>query len=431
MVLTAALLLGGGTVQALWTDRLLQLLMLPALFWGLGGIVHSRAASGAKLFVGLVLVVLVMQFVPLYREGELFGGQLIGGGWGFFTPMPGASLNSALYATAILGFALYLTRFSDRDLQRLLRFVLVGFFIHLVTAIVQLSFDQRAVLTGFWPFELRAGLFTNENHFGTLIFAVIPLIAWFYLVRVRRTGIYLFVVFLIIAFQFANGSRAGMGISIGLSIICLLWLRAPGIAFAFKLVSLIAAVMGVLALIWLLFPLDELQADARWQYLPTMMSAIRNNWLLGSGLGSFVTTYPIYEAREAITNTYVNHAHNDWLEIALELGLAGALLIFFFFFLVLRNAGRTSFSEAAFLSILAIAVHSLVDYPLRTMGIAVPFAYMTAILLAAKPYRSDTIRDPLDALKSTGSLPDEVDLPFERFIRTRSHSPVTGIKSVN
>lgn len=405
--------------------------MLPALFWGLGGIVHSRVGIGTKLFVGLVLAVLVTQFLPVHRDGVSFGGQLVGSGWGFVTPMPGASSNSALYTVAILGFSLYLTRFSDHDLQRLLRFVLVGFFIHLVTAIVQLSFDQRAVLTGFWPFELRAGLFTNENHFGTLIFAVVPLIAWYYLVRVQRMGVYLFVVSLIIAFQFANGSRAGMGISIGLSIACLLWLRAPRTAFPFKLASLIAAIAGIAMLIWLLFPLAELQADARWLYLPTMIAAIQDNWLLGSGLGSFVTTYPIYEAREAITHTYVNHAHNDWLEIMLELGLAGAVLSAFFLFLVLRHAGRTPFSEAAFLSILAIAFHSLVDYPLRTMGIAVPFAYMTAIILAAKPYRSDAIRDPLDALKTTGSLPDEVDFTYERFIRKRIHSPVTGIKSVN
>lgn len=381
--------LGGGTQQDLWTDHLLQLFMLPALVHGLAGIDETRLTLLAKAFVGLVLLVIAAQFLPVYRAGQVINGQVIGEGWGFYTPMPEASLDSALFATAVIGFALYLSRFSDHDQTRLLRFILVGFFVHLIAGTVQLSFDRRATMEGFWPYEIRAGLFANENHFATLIFVLIPLIAWFYLVRVRRVGIYLLVVAIIVAFQFANDSRAGMAISSVLALACLFWMLTPHASFRHKFGGWAIVLLAALAVAWLLVPLEQWQADARWDYLPSMLAAIRDHWLTGSGLGTFVTTFPAYEARKAIDHTYVNHAHNDWLEIVLELGIAGALLIVAFFALTFLHAARTPFAQAAFLSILALATHSLVDYPLRTMTNAVLFGFLSAVILSARPFLTD------------------------------------------
>ena len=51
---------------------------------------------------------------------------------------------------------------------------------------------------------------------------------------------------------------------------------------------------------------------------------------MGSGAGSFETLYPRFEDPETITPTYTSHAHNDYLEIALETGVPGILLLIAF-----------------------------------------------------------------------------------------------------
>src|SRR5690606_11567377 len=93
-----------------------------------------------------------------------------------------------------------------------------------------------------------------------------------------------------------------------------------------------------------------LDAGSRSVFFATTARAIADHWLLGTGLGTFMMIYPAYEARENIMRTFVNHAHNDYLEIVLETGISGAVLIAFFFLLICRNFTRCRFAEAAFIA---------------------------------------------------------------------------------
>lgn len=107
-----------------------------------------------------------------------------------------------------------------------------------------------------------------------------------------------------------------------------------------------------------------------WQYLP-----------FGSGLGSFVEAFQIAEPNEMLTPTYVNHAHNDWLELAMTAGIFGILLLAASIIAWLRSARllisqsedrsevfRAGQAGAFILLILAMA--SIADYPLRVPSIA-------------------------------------------------------------
>ena len=53
---------------------------------------------------------------------------------------------------------------------------------------------------------------------------------------------------------------------------------------------------------------------------------------LGSGVGSFQRVYRHFEDHSAVTRTFANHAHNDYLELALETGIPGILLLVLFFY---------------------------------------------------------------------------------------------------
>src|SRR5262249_30896433 len=97
---------------------------------------------------------------------------------------------------------------------------------------------------------------------------------------------------------------------------------------------------------------------------------------------------------------YVNHAHNDVLEYALEAGAIGvAVMIMFVVWQVwrsaqnwLRSSSRTrgldpSLAPAARLARALPVVHSFLDYPLRTAAMMGIFAFACGLLI--EPISSD------------------------------------------
>ena len=121
---------------------------------------------------------------------------------------------------------------------------------------------------------------------------------------------------------------------------------------------------------------------------------------LGSGLGSFLQVYRLYESPDRVTPEYVVHAHNDYAELALELGVAGVVLILCFlawWLAAARAAWRTGgggpYARAASIASAVILVHSLVDFPLRTAAIGAAFAMCLALLIDRRPEQR---QDPTD-----------------------------------
>src|SRR5438045_7942021 len=75
---------------------------------------------------------------------------------------------------------------------------------------------------------------------------------------------------------------------------------------------------------------DPVSAEARISLLPGLMAAAKNYAPVGSGLGSFVPVFQLFERPDTVLKQYVNHAHNDYIELFIETGLLGAaaLLVF-------------------------------------------------------------------------------------------------------
>ena len=59
---------------------------------------------------------------------------------------------------------------------------------------------------------------------------------------------------------------------------------------------------------------------------------------IGSGLGTFVPVYAMFEKPEDASPTYVNHAHNDILEVWLETGVLGLVLMGLFVVWLVRRS---------------------------------------------------------------------------------------------
>jgi O-antigen ligase len=127
--------------------------------------------------------------------------------------------------------------------------------------------------------------------------------------------------------------------------------------------------------------------ESRHDILTTTSQALGDYFPLGSGIGSFADVYHLYESPERTTTTYVVHAHNDYLEIALEMGLPGAALMLAFMWCwskaacrVWLDSGATPYARAGVIASAAILVHSIVDFPLRTAAISSAFAMCLALM---------------------------------------------------
>jgi O-antigen ligase len=112
---------------------------------------------------------------------------------------------------------------------------------------------------------------------------------------------------------------------------------------------------------------------------------------LGWGLGAFPIVYP--EFRSFYTNFFVNQAHNDYLQLLVETGLAGFSIAIWFLVLVFRRAGGKlknwtetatgALTVSALLGCVGILVHSLLDFNLQIPANAALFYVLCAIAACA------------------------------------------------
>ena len=147
---------------------------------------------------------------------------------------------------------------------------------------------------------------------------------------------------------------------------------------------LVAGVLGLIALLVLfsvaadragsidrVFAPDQGQ-DMRARGLPTVLAAIRAYFPWGPGLGGFAPMFRMHEPFALLKLTFFNHAHNDLLEIALDAGVPGLLLVAAGVVWWTRASARAWRSgsgtpaQAGSAMLLLMLLASLVDYPVRT-----------------------------------------------------------------
>ncbi|MGD0533088.1 MAG: O-antigen ligase family protein, partial [Methyloceanibacter sp.] len=179
---------------------------------------------------------------------------------------------------------------------------------------------------------------------------------------------------------------------------------APGrLLSGFTPTKLLVAAIVLAATFSLQFALYRVQErfvdpaqDARRIFVPNTIEAARAYMPLGSGLGTFVSVYPLFEKPEdTLIDTYANHAHNDAVEAWLESGVLGLVLMgLFVTWLLLRSVAvwrslpppgaselDWSLTRASTIVIGLVLAHSFVDYPLRTGAMTAIMAFACALLI--------------------------------------------------
>jgi O-antigen ligase len=127
-------------------------------------------------------------------------------------------------------------------------------------------------------------------------------------------------------------------------------------------------------------------------YAEVLQSA-RDYWPAGAGLGAFEQAFQPAPRNVALVGAYTNHAHNDWLELIVDLGLPGVLLAaagLLAFAVATARAWRQprvgpapaglALARAASVSILLALLHATFDYTLRSGANLMAFCACAAML---------------------------------------------------
>ena len=423
-----ACLILGGSGQGVWANMALQLLGLALIAWAALTTDPDKVTGEQRQLLWLILLalaIILVQLIPLPPDmwRQLGPRHVIAEGFGILgMPLPSLPLSVAPYQSISsllslippLAMLAALLRISCRPLMLVLALV-AGTFAGILLGALQVSSPDAS--TSAWyiyeetNFGLATGFFANANHMADLLVVTLPFLAAL-LARaghggrnVQRYSAAVALVAgaaLVIAVGIAlNGSLAGYGLAVPV-IVASTMIMLPGRSGAFRWLPALSAILLIAAAGWLATtPLSsdnslrsnaQTSVQSRAEILRTSVKAAADFMPFGSGIGSFERVYALYEDHDRLDpTTYVNHAHDDYVELALETGAPGLIVLALFLawwarvvWRAWRPADPNPYAQAASVATAAILIHSLVDFPLRTAAIGACFAMCLALLIRPK-----------------------------------------------
>lgn len=365
-----------------------------------------QRSKAVFVFLAAAVVLALVQLVPLppgvwqllpgrqmLADAATLSGQMQP--WRPWSIVPSATANAA--ASLVVPFATWLlvAGLPERDRAWLPGLMLL--FVLASTLIGLLQFSGAGItspLVNATPGEV-SGTFANRNHFALFIaMGCLLAPAWgFASGRLHwRTPTALGLVVLFLLTILASGSRAGLGLGVIALFLGLLLSRetmkkALSRYPRWVLPALIAGMLAIVAIFVLfsvmadravsinrMFAVDQGQ-DMRSRGLPTVLAMIRAYFPLGAGLGSFDPVFRMNEPFELLKLTYFNHAHNDFLEVILDTGVLGLLLLVatlgWWAWMSMRawaagSGRRYAVPRLGSAMLFLVLVASIFDYPART-----------------------------------------------------------------
>jgi O-antigen ligase len=272
------------------------------------------------------------------------------------------------------------------------------------------------------------GPYVNHNHYAGLMEMLVPIPLVLSLTRLASTktrNAAAAAAAIMVGTIFLSGSRGGMlAIAAELIILAALLIKQKrGLRTAIGLGLFLAIVVGLLA--WV--GGEELSrriatvGPSRFDLSSDIRSNINRDGLrmflkkpiLGWGLGTFPVVYPQF--RSFYTNFFVNEAHNDYLQLLVEMGLLGfAAMVWFVATAYTRALNKIgdwtgdisgAGTLACMLGFSGILVHSAVDFNLQIPANAALF-YVMCTVAAAEPFVQ-----PARKRRAVRSTPAEESLP--------------------
>ena len=262
------------------------------------------------------------------------------------------------------------------------------------------------------------GTYVNRNHFGGLMAMALPILVAVWAAetlptrdasgeilrghprhadaRLARRIAWSLAVALALAALLFSRSRAAIGFGLaafGATSLALVWSAATvrvriALGVVASVAFLLAAYAGLTPIVERFSPDDlSLGYEGRLRLAGTALRAGLDFLPFGSGLGTFGDVFQRYQGVNLVG--YVDHAHNDYAEAFVDLGVAGIGVIVLMAFAVLARwaaiaRGHVSRSlgmlqVAAGFSVLALAAHGAFDFNFHIPANAIYFAFLAGV----------------------------------------------------
>lgn len=440
IVLAAGLVLGGASRGNPLASLVIQLISLPLLGWAVWRLLErgvTRIERALVVLVGIMMIWPLVQLIPLPvglwaslgGRAELaaeLNGLMLNPASRPMSLSPDRTFGTWLDFLPFVAVLLATLSLGSGARNRAIWLIVGAAVISLVLGVMQQIGGPESVLRfhSLNTTHSPVGLFANRNNFGVFLACVLPLTVYLAL----RPGLVSGVIgklalggvgVALLGGVALSGSRAALAL-LALSVILsgILAVRglmarlprqgkpvrvgplrlAPRTALfagaGLISIALIAAVaLGTIAL------------GTQWQAVNRMMVAddtVRGQLVtrsvelgtqylpFGAGGGAFERVYAAVEPVEELSEGYPNQVHNDYVEVFLEFGLIGALVLMAGLIVVGLAAAngwersRRGISMAAFASIpvLVLLAHSVVEFPLRTFALSMVFAFLVGLITA-------------------------------------------------
>lgn len=359
-------------------------------------------------------------FAPMIAFAGLLGIQLLPGLSAYWYATYSQALQFVSYG--IVCFLVVQSLNHSRQVRKLATALSIfGAAVALFAVLQNLSSPNRL----YWLLKPRAGgwiygPYVNHNHYAGLMEMLVPIplvFAFTHFSHRRKRWVAASIAAFMAATIFLSGSRGGM-IAFAAELVLFLYLllrekqkRSAGfllVAFFCVVVAVVSWTGGreVKARIATMGSdrHSDLSSDVRLQIDRDVLLMALKHPVLGWGQGTFAEVYPRF--RSFYTDLRVNAAHNDYLQLLSETGIAGFAIMVWFLVTAIRAGIAKSqtwtsnlngaVSVAAIVGISGILVHSLVDFNLQMPANAALF-YCLCVVAGLEPrftshHRSHRIR---------------------------------------
>ncbi len=436
-ILLLVMFLCGGTSQYIPQPKFIAygvsiILIGFSIFAGLRGNAQTLSEKSIWNMVLLIILICVLQLIPLPPGlwTALPGREIVTTGfelteyslpWLPLSLTPEITLYSVLDFLPPIAILAYILAFATHKEINLTIYGVLGF----AAICAFIGFAQ--ILSGgdtLYPYKVTntgrpTAFFSNTNHFATFMLMSLCF-SLHYMTKdigagisalvLRRTRSFTLggMISLVLIFGIiSTKSLAAVGIlAVLLSLFFVIyrhlsWLKNEKTIGWFFIFSLIMAIIVFLILDLLLEGnlvldvFDTLKGESdfsRRKIYPEVIKQILIYFPFGTGLGSFEQVFGVNRDLENTIGQFVNHAHNDYLELLLEYGLFGVIFLGLFlkwwfksWQFTLSLAGKLygqffSLRIPALLATGIVLMHSMVDYPARTIAISCFTAFCVGVI---------------------------------------------------
>ncbi len=309
---------------------------------------------------------------------------------------------------------------APSQVVRLLLLLAIFTGVEALLGLVQVGMGGESVfyLRNSQAYGTATGTFVNRNHLAAMLGMMLPVIVGLLVYSVlrgrhhharsvgaldaeamsQRVLVFASAVLVLLCLVFTK-SRAGIPSALlGLALSSILLVRARS---GWKHANLMVAgivTLGLVFAVWIgAAPILEKVEPAQLRLSAAGRIALSAATLrgaieflpFGSGLSTFASVFPRFQGD--VFGGYIDHAHNDYLQLFLELGLAAPVIVALLLFcwlarmteLLRREPGR-SFAVlqiAAGVGLLPLIVHSLFDFSLHMPANAMWYATLAGVML--------------------------------------------------